>query len=183
MKNNKISDLIKKELTFTTLDITVLAVLIALYIILDNIIHTESVKYSLAFIALAVAGMEFGPTKAGLVAVLGDCVSAAIFGTFPIPIVLLSNFLKGVTQGLILYKKRTIPFVVLVSVIEQLILSWFLTPLGLHMYYGMPYKALVVARVAQVIPLFVIEIVVIFAISKFLYLPLKNILNGKSTKS
>lgn len=130
LKNNKISDLIKKELTFTTLDITVLAVLIALYIILDNIIHTESVKYSLAFIALAVAGMEFGPTKAGLVAVLGDCVSAAIFGTFPIPIVLLSNFLKGVTQGLILYKKRTIPFVVLVSVIEQLILSWFLTPLG-----------------------------------------------------
>ncbi|MDO5448206.1 MAG: folate family ECF transporter S component [Clostridia bacterium] len=179
MNKKSFKEIVKEEFTFTTLQITTIAILIAMYILLDNLIHTETVKYSLAFIALAVAGMEFGPTKAGLVAVLGDIVSALIFGGFPIPLVLLSNFLKGFAHGLILYRKRTIPFIVIVAAVEQLILSWFLTPLGLHFYYGMPYKALVVARVAQVVPLFFVEIVVIFALVKLLYKPLKDIVSGK----
>ena len=93
----------------TTKQITAVAVLMAMEIILTRVLSvtTPEVRYSIGFLPIAMIGVLFGPVYAGVSAAMSDFIGAMLLprGAF-FPGFTFSAALIGITYGLLLHKKQ-----------------------------------------------------------------------------
>lgn len=152
--------------------------IIAVEIILERYLCIEagdSSRYSLAFIARAVAGAILGPLVAGITGVLADCLGAIIKFGSPIWMLCITAFVRGVFYGLFLHKKTTIPRIVLAVLCVEGICSVVLNSFILHFSFGSPLSALFVTRGIQAVIMTVIQIPVLILMNRYLFPQLKKI--------
>ena len=176
----------KEQFTFNTVQIVTMGLLVALEVVLNRFasINLWNLKIGLAFIPVMLAGMLMGPVKAGFVAVVSDLIGALLFpsGAF-FPGFTVTALLRGILYGGLLYKKPSMLNITIVAVIDQLVLSLFLTSLWLSILYSSPYMPLVVSRLVQVLPLLPIEIAVGAAMPKLIVDRLKPVIEQKDKKN
>lgn len=124
-----------------TRTLTTTGVLLAIQMVLSSygtIEVTDSLKISLAHLALAPTALFFGPVVAGMQGALSDILALAIKPTGPyFPGFTLSAMLLGLFYGLALYKtKRKLWQVVAVRLAVMVIINIGLNTLFLTMLYG-----------------------------------------------
>lgn len=106
-----ISCFIIEKRRFSTKEITLMGMLIALHIIMAEVckivILPRVLELSLGFIPLAISGMLFGVVPTVTVAVVGDVIGALLFnaGSFYFGYT-LTAFLTGLFYGIFLHKKE-----------------------------------------------------------------------------
>lgn len=121
---------------------TVCAMLVALNVVLGRFgsISTQYFKISFGFIAVAMAGMYFGPFWGCAVGALGDFIGAILFpfGAY-FPGFTLTNALVGLTYGFFLYSRQeTGPYKgkqLYVRTIIAIVIIGFVWQLGLNSYW------------------------------------------------
>ena len=175
----------KEQFTFNTVQIVTMGLLVALEIVLSRFgsINLWNLKIGLAFVPVMLTGMLMGPVKSAFVAVVSDVVGALLFpsGAF-FPGFTVTALLRGILYGGLLYKKPSMLNITIVAVIDQLILSLFLTSFWLSILYASPYMPLVVSRLVQVLPLLPIEIAIAAAMPKLLVDRLKPVMEQNTKK-
>ena len=152
--------------------------IIAVEIILERYLCIEagdSSRYSLAFVARAVAGVILGPVVAGITGGLADCLGAVIKFGSPVWMLCITAIVRGVFYGLFLHKKITIPRIVLTVLCVEGICSVLLNSLILHFSFGSPLSALLVTRSIQAVIMTVIQIPVLIIMNRYLFPQLKKI--------
>lgn len=176
----------KEQFTFNTVQVVTMGLLVALEVVLSRFasINLWNLKIGLAFVPVMLAGMLMGPVKSGFVAVVSDVVGALLFpsGAF-FPGFTVTALLRGILYGGLLYKKPSILNITVVAVIDQLVLSLFLTSFWLSILYSSPYWPLVISRLVQVLPLLPIEIAIAAVMPKLLVDRLKPVVEQKNQKN
>ena len=156
---------------FNTRALTTMALLTAVEIVLSRFLSFSAwnTKIGFAFVPVVLAAVLLGPLAAGIVAALADFLGAILFpiGAY-FPGFTLTAFLMGLTYGLCLYKKQSLPRVILAVAIHQLILSLLLNTLWISVLYGSPYWPLLISRLPQCAILTAVQLVVIAGIVKAL---------------
>lgn len=183
--NSKLASFFKEQFSFSTVSVVTMGLLVAMEIVLNRFasFNVWNLKIGLAFIPVMIAGMLMGPVKAGIVGAVADFLGAILFpiGAY-FPGFTLTAFIRGVLYGSLLYKKQTILTVSLTAVLDQFILSLFLTSAWISILYGSPYFGIVYSRLVQVVPLAIVEIV-IGMILPIIVKELKNIMNQNAKKA
>lgn len=102
--------------------LTFTGILAALFVILDILSFrpVPYIKLNFNFIAVAAAGMLFGPVPAAMTAVSGDLIGCILSGQAPILPLTVTAALEGLVYGALLYRKRGIRLVTL-SIIARVI--------------------------------------------------------------
>ncbi len=150
-----------------------LALFTALFIVLERFlsINVWNMRIGFAFIALAMAGMLYGPLAAGLVGAAGDILGMLLFPTGPyFPGFTLNAFLTGAVFGLFLYKGMTVKRMIGAVAVTQLILSLFVQTLWISMTYGAPYIGLLPVRLTQCLVMIPVQLMSLYLIGR----PLAN---------
>lgn len=163
-----------------TKKIVLAGILLALLLVTSRFlsIKTPLLVISFSFIPIMMSAILLGPKYSTLIAALGDFIGAILFpfGTY-FPGFTLSAAITGLIYGLILYKnpeKEEISdgkFLIRIIVSSVIVLggvSVFLTSLWLNLMYGKAYLAVVASRVTAQAIMLPIQVVVIFALEKFL---------------
>ena len=155
----------------TTRNLTTMALLIALEIILSRFLSLSAwnTKIGFSFVPVVIAAILLGPVYAGIVGALADFVGAILFpiGAY-FPGFTLTAFLTGLVYGLFLYKEQGFPRILGAVAVNQFILSLLLNTLWISILYGSPFGPLLVTRLVQSAILTVVQIVVIELIVKAL---------------
>ena len=150
-----------------------LALFTALFIVLERFlsINVWNMRIGFAFIALAMAGMLYGPLAAGLVGAAGDILGMLLFPTGPyFPGFTLNAFLTGAVFGLFLYKGMTVKRMIGAVAVNQLILGLFVQTLWISMTYGAPYIGLLPVRLTQCLVMIPVQLMSLYLIGR----PLAN---------
>lgn len=146
------------------------AVLVALEVVLSRFlsIPTQFMKIGFAFVPLAVCGMLFGPWWALLAGGLSDFIGAILFPIGPyFPGFTLSNALVGMIFGFCLYQRFSgWKHIAKAVVVNNFVISLFVSTYWLHLLYGSPYLGLLPTRLAQNCVMIVLEFAVIRLIQK-----------------
>ncbi len=117
------------------------AMLLALRIVLGMFANAtlpmfgNTVKFSAAFIPIAVAGAMFGPIPAGLVGALGDVLSFLIAptGGAYFPGFTISGLLTGLIYGFALYnEKLSLPRIAIAWAVNALVVESFMAAYWLY---------------------------------------------------
>ena len=165
-KNGMLS---RSGLKYSTINLTVLAMLTALLVVLVMYctIKTEALKITLDFIPVMIAAKLYGVIGAAVVAGLGDIIGCIIHPTGPwFPPITITAVVTGVVFGLMLRNntlksgKEKLKAIISV-VIAQMVLSAFVTPLWLQILYGTPYSVFFVTRLPQIAVMTAIELLFI----------------------
>ncbi len=148
-----------------------IGLLVALHIILSRFLSVNAwnMKIGFAFVAVFVGAYLYGPVAGAVVGGLGDFLGAILFpiGAY-FPGFTLNCALTGVVMGLLLYKKQSPLRVVIATLIDQLAISMWITPLWISILYGSPYWPLIVSRLPQIGIMVVVEIVVTLLMIKIM---------------
>lgn len=94
---------------FNVKSVAILGILVAAEIIFARFsIHTWNLKIGFSFVPIVIAAVLYGPIAGGMVAAIGDVISAFLFpvGAY-FPGFTLTAFLAGVLYGLFLKKKAS----------------------------------------------------------------------------
>ncbi len=154
------------------LSLAVSGVLTALNIILNffTVSVSNLLQFSFSFLAIAAAGMLYGPVVGGLVGVLGDILGNILFPTGPFFVGFTFNaFLTGFVYGLFLYKKPVTLWRVLVANgILVLLINFLLNPLWLSIMYGRAFVVVLSTRLISTLFLFPIHVAMLYFILKFI---------------
>jgi len=137
-----------------TRTITTVGLLLAIQMILSSygvIEVTDSLKISLAHLALTPTAILFGPVAAGLQGALSDVLGFIIKPTGPyFPGFTLTAALLGVIYGMALYKtKRTFWHIAAARVVVCLLLNITLNTVFLTMLYGPSRLATLPLRIVK----------------------------------
>lgn len=137
-----------------TRTITTVGLLLAIQMVLSSygvIEVTDSLKISLAHLALAPTAILFGPAAAGLQGTLSDILGFILKPTGPyFPGFTLTACLLGVIYGMALYKtRRTVRHIIAARAAVCLLLNITLNTVFLTMLYGPSRLALLPARVIK----------------------------------
>lgn len=155
----------------TTKNLTTMALLIALEIILSRFLSLSAwnTKIGFSFVPVVIAAILLGPVYAGIVGALADFIGAILFpiGAY-FPGFTLTAFLTGMVYGLFLYKQQSLPRILGAVAVNQFVLSLLLNTLWISVLYGSPFGPLLVTRMVQSAILTVVQIVVIELIVKAL---------------
>lgn len=157
--------------------VSVIGFLVAMEIVLARFsIHTWNLKIGFSFVPIVVAAILYGFVAGGLVAAVGDVISAVLFPVGPyFPGFTLTAFLTGAVFGLFLRKKVTIVNVFCAVFVAQGVISQFLNTYWISFLYGSPYWALFTARIYQTAAMAVVQIVCILFLDKKLIPVLKKL--------
>ena len=115
----------EKKIRISVRDITLMAMLIAIEIVLSRFcsIQAWNVKIGFAFIAPVTAAILMGPAQAAVVAGVADVLGTLMFPIGPyFPGFTLNSCLNGLVWGLFLHKQACILFVaqfVTISVLQE----------------------------------------------------------------
>lgn len=155
------SEFTKKHLNVRNL--TLLAVLIALEVILSRFLSIQlwNMKFGFAFIALVLAARIMGPVEAMIVGGLSDLIGAILFpsGAF-FPGFTLTAILTGLCYALFIHKRCDLKRIIGCVLINQLMGSLLLNSLWISILYSTPYGAQIIARLPQVLIMSLIHIAV-----------------------
>lgn len=149
--------------------VAAIGMLVAIHIVLSRFcsINTWNMKIGFTFVPVFAAACLFGPVTAAIVGGLGDFLGAILFPIGPyFPGFTLNCALTGVLFGLLLHRQQSLPRVIAATILNQFGLSLFVTTLWISILYGSPYLANLVSRIPQCIILSVLEVAVMFALSK-----------------
>ena len=144
------------------------AMLTALNLILNSmrIVVSSMLEISFAFLAIAAAGLLYGPVMAGVIAVIADTIgfflspSGGFFPGFT-----LSAFLSGFLFGMFFYKKKvTVKRVIAASFCHMILFNLILTPLWLNIMYGSALMSSV--RAIKAVLCFPIDTALLFLVLK-----------------
>ncbi len=163
-----------------------LAFFTALFIVLERFLsfNVWNMRIGFSFIALALAGMLYGPLEAGLVGALGDILGMLLFPTGPyFPGFTLNAFLTGAVFGLFLHDKIDMKRIIGAVAVNQLILSLFVQTLWISITYGAPYAALLPTRLVQVLILIPIQLITLAVMSNPLLRVLHKIQNSSDASA
>ena len=156
---------------FTTKNLTLMALLTALEIVLSRFLSISAwnTKIGFAFVPVVIAALLLGPLPAAIVAALADFLGALLFpiGAY-FPGFTLTAFLMGLCYGFFLCRKQSFRRILGAVAVHQLVLSLLLNTLWISILYGSPYKALLVTRLPQCALLFAVQLVLIPLIVKVL---------------
>ena len=124
-----------------TRTLTTTGLLLAIQMVLSSygvIEVTDSLKISLAHLAIAPTAILFGPVVAGLQGALSDILGFLLKPTGPyFPGFTLSAALLGVIYGMLLYKTRRAPWQIIAArIIVCLLVNILLNTVFLTMLYG-----------------------------------------------
>ena len=153
----------------TTKNLTTMALLIALEIVLSRFLSLNAwnIKIGFSFVPVVIAALLLGPVYAGVTAALADFLGAILFPIGPyFPGFTLTAFLTGLVFGLFLYRKQSLLRVLGAVAVNQFILSLLLNTFWISVLYGSPFGPLLVTRLVQCAILTVVQIVVIQLIIK-----------------
>jgi ECF transporter S component (folate family) len=142
-----------KKKIFSTQMMAVLSVLLALEVIIarfGTIRPSESIKLSLDFIPVVISAILYGPIPAVVMSILADILGAFLFPVGPFfPGFTVTAALTGLIYGLILFKNRSFPHILLAVFLQQLLCSLLVNTFWLHVLYGLPYLPTLIARLVQ----------------------------------
>ena len=156
---------------FTTRNLTGLALLLAMEIVLSRFLSVNAwnIKIGFSFLPVAVAAILYGPLAAAVVAALADFLGAILFPVGPyFPGFTLTAFLTGLVFGLFLHRKQNLPRILSAVAVNQLILSLFLNTFWISVLYDSPFGPLLATRVVQTMILVLIQVPCIHAVSRLL---------------
>ena len=141
----------------------IIGILTALHIILSRFlsINAWNIKLGLAFLATLMGAYLYGPIGGTLVGGLGDLMGALLFpiGAY-FPGFTLNCAMTGVVMGLLLYRSRSFQRIFIAVMIDQLVISLWITSLWISVLYGSPYRPVVISRLPQITLMLVIETIV-----------------------
>ena len=146
-----------------------LGLLLAVEIVLSRFLSISAwnLKIGLSFIPVVLAAVLYGPLPAAILGGLGDFLGAILFPIGPyFPGFTLTAFLTGMIFGLFLYRRRTLPRILASVGIIQFVLGLLINSWWISLLYGSPYGPLLAARAVQAVALTVIQILVIWAITR-----------------
>lgn len=150
--------------------VVLMGLLVALEVVLTRFlsIRTPLVTIGFGFIPVCLAGMMFGPLRAGLVGAAADFLGAILFPIAPFfPGFTLTALLAGVVYGLFFYRRPLkVSQIVLAVLLVNLLLNLGLNTFWLYMTGGAGTAALLPARLikcAVMIPIQFIAMLVINA--------------------
>lgn len=126
------------KIKMNTLKITVNAMLMAIYFVLDRFaaVNLLTNEYKLSFIPVILAAVMFGPVYGMLVGGLGDLLSAIIMPTGPyFPGFTIVSALMGLIFGLFCRKKMSYPRIISSILVNQLFCSLVLNTFNLAFYF------------------------------------------------
>ncbi len=159
-----------------TKSVSIIGILVAMEIILARFsVHTWNLKIGFSFVPIAVAAIFYGPACGGLVAAIGDIISAFLFpvGAYFFGFT-FSAFLTGAVFGLCFRKKTSFGTVLLAVLIGQGLISQCLNTFWISFLYGSPYWPLFFTRIYQTAAMSVVQFVCLFAIDRKLLPVLKR---------
>ena len=116
------------------------ALLIAIDVIIDfaRIVVSNIFEISFSFLAIAMAGMFYGPVVAAVVGAAADIIAYVIKPSgFFFPGFTLNMAVMGFIYGMFFYKKKiTLKRVALAVLVESVVINLVLTPIWLNIMYG-----------------------------------------------
>jgi len=153
------------NLKISTRIICQVAFLIALAFVLERqfaIINLPDNRISFSFIPMMMCGMLFGPVWGAVSYGLADLLGWPLMIGPPIPLIFVSRIVNGFLFGLILHREnlKFVPHSFINSFSTQIICGMGLTTLGLALFRGQPYFAVLVLRIPQVIIFIFLQIVI-----------------------
>lgn len=160
--------------------LTVAAMLIALTIALSmfRIPVSDLLQIRFEFLALALAGMLFGPVVGGLVAGAADILCLVFFpiGSY-FPGMTLTAVVSGVIYGVFFYQKQVAPVRVLLCMFAiALISNVVLNSIWLWMMYGQNYiLTMMPVRILKNLITAPVNSILFYAVSKPLSLALRRL--------
>lgn len=152
--------------------VVILGALVALNIVLTRFLSIQAwnIRIGFAFLTVVCAAILYGPVEGAIVGGVGDLLGALLFPSGPFfPGFTVTAVLTGLTHGLLLHKKVTIPRVLLSFGIVQFILGMCLNTFWISILYGKGFLALLPTRVAQALLLFVVQSVLTYALNSILF--------------
>ena len=153
--------------------LAVMGVLIALEVVISHFVTfrpTQTMKLSLDFLPIVIAGVMFGPVPAMIIGMLADVLGAFIFPVGPyFPGFTVTAALTGLVYGLLLHKDQSMIRIVIAVAIQQWVLSLLLNTFWLKVLYGMPYIPTLVGRIPQTAILTAVQLILIPIIVKVIH--------------
>ena len=174
----------KQKTIFPVKDLAVMGVLLALYVVcgLFSIRIGSIFKLGFTFVGIACAGALYGPVAGGVIGALGDVLawvvnpSGAYFPGFT-----LTAFLCGVVFGVFLRNKAGIVEIVISSFIVQFVGGLILNTFWISIIVEKGYMVLLPGRAVQEVCMFVVQIVTIYLMNRFLFPVLRKMIKEKET--
>ncbi len=153
----------KRTVKFTLAEMVSLAMLSALYVVMNRFVSVSAwnINFSFAFIATVTAAFMFGMHGGAVVGALGDFIGAIAFpkGAY-FPGFTVSAAIIGIIYGFAARKsKKTWP-VLIAAVVSQLVSSLFLNSIWISVLYGADFKATLVSRLPQFAIMTAIQMVI-----------------------
>ena len=153
--------------------LAVMGVLIALEVVIAHFVTfrpTQTMKLSLDFLPIVIAGVMFGPVPAMIIGMLADVLGAFIFPVGPyFPGFTVTAALTGLVYGLLLHRDQSMIRIVIAVAIQQWVLSLLLNTFWLKVLYGMPYIPTLVGRIPQTAILTAVQLILIPIIVKVIH--------------
>lgn len=173
----------QKNSLLTTRQITMVAVLIAMAVVLKSLLSFETGNFRFTFydIPMMVIGVLFGPIIGGITGVIVDTFhilispNATTFGIFT-----LSNMTWAIIPGLFLFKKELLRSKLLFTIIIASIVAFVFNTIGIYQLFGtgavigsLPYR-LAVLFVKLPIQFMFIEVIYQRVLMPMLLVPAKQ---------
>ena len=154
-----------------TQTLTVVGMFLAIQMVLSSygvIQLNDSLKISLAHLALAPTAMLFGPVAAGLQGAMSDILGFLLKPTGPyFPGFTISAALGGVVYGCLLYEsERKLWQIILARALVAVFINIFLNTLFLTMLYGPSQAALLPVRALKNAMQFPIDCILLTAVCR-----------------
>ena len=154
--------------------LTQLSILVALEIVMSRLLSFSvwNQKIGFAFVAVAAAGMLYGPIGGAIVGGLSDFLGAILFpiGAY-FPGFTLTNAILGVIFGLFLNTKKievkhkgfslAVIRSILAAVINQIVCTLLLNSIWISVLYKTPIRELMATRLVQAAIMLPVQIIIL----------------------
>lgn len=146
--------------------LTIASLLTAMNSILGlfTIVIGDFIKIGFSFLAMALAGMLYGPVVAGILGGLGDLINFMIRPTAAyFPGFTLNALLSGIIYGLILYKKPlSLKRILIARLTVMILIDLTLTTTWLSIMYGKAFMLLLPMRTVKALVMVPIETALLY---------------------
>ncbi len=153
----------KKKNRISLYESVCLAMLTALYVVLNRFlsVSTSDINLGFAFVATVTAAAMFSIHGGMIVGGLGDLIGAILFpkGAY-FPGFTLSAVLVGAIYGACLKKSRKFMSVALAAVLSQTVSSLLLNSLWVSLLYGSPFTAVFTTRLPQFFAVTALQLII-----------------------
>ncbi len=165
-----------------TLQLVVMALMVALIFIFSRFlgITTDVIHLGFDFLPVVLIGCLYGPVWAAVTYMVGDLVCAILmpYGVINPGLTVIAGII-GLVYGFAFYRrelsgKSLIIVTAIASFVVAGIIKLFGTSICLAVMYGTPYWPMVISRIPNCALLFVIQMITIPLIYRYVYIPVRQ---------